>query len=107
LEAGAQIEDPCLVAPLAVAALLDAAVADRAVVEALIAKGNPEIRRREAAAEAKGVAEAILKVLEARGVAVNEEERQEILRCQELDRLDRWLRRAVLASSAGEVTSEP
>jgi len=32
---------------------------------------------------------------------------QEILSCQDLDRLSRWLRRAVLASSAGEVTSEP
>jgi hypothetical protein len=103
LEAGAQIKDPCLVAPLAVAALLDAAAADNAVVEALVAKGNPAIRRREAAA----VAEAILKVLEARGVAVSADQRQEILRCHDRDRLDRWLRRAVLASSAGEVTSEP
>jgi hypothetical protein len=103
LEAGAHIEDPCLVAPLAVAALLDAAEADNAVVEALAAKGNPEIRRREATA----VAESILKVLEARGIAVSADEQQEILRCHDRDRLDRWLRRAVLASSAGEVTSEP
>jgi len=103
LEAGVQIEDPCLVAPLAVAALLDAAAADNAVVEALAAKGNPAIRRREAAVAAA----AILSVLEARGVAVSADERQEILRCQDLDRLDRWLRRAVVASSAGEVTSEP
>jgi hypothetical protein len=107
LEASAKIEDPCLVAPLAIAALLDAAAADQAVVEALVAKGNPEIKRREAAAEAKGVAEAILEVLEARGVAVSVDERQEILRCHDRDRLDRWLRRAVVASSAGEVTSEP
>src|SRR5436305_13929302 len=35
LAADAQIEDPCLVKPLAVAALLDAAVADNAVIEAL------------------------------------------------------------------------
>jgi len=123
LEKGSQIEDPCLVAPLAVAALLDAAVSDNAVVEALAAKGNPEIRRREAAAEAKGeargkaegraegkaegVAEAILKILEVRGVAVSKAQRQEILSCQDLDRLDRWLRRATVASSADEVTSEP
>jgi hypothetical protein len=118
LDAGSQIEDPCLVTPLAVAALLDAAAADNAVVEALSAKGNPAIQKREAAAEAKGeakgkvegraegVAEAILKVLGARGVAVSEAQRQEILRCHDLDRLDRWLRRATVASSADEITSD-
>jgi hypothetical protein len=40
LDAGAQIEDSCLVAPLTVAALLDAAEADNSVVEAL-AKAPP------------------------------------------------------------------
>ena len=118
LDAGSQIEDPCLVAPLPVAALLDAAVADNAVVEALVAKGNPAIRKREAVAEAQGeargraegraegMAEAVLRILEARGVAVGEPQRQEILRCYDLDRLDRWLRRATVASSADEITSE-
>jgi hypothetical protein len=56
LAADARIEDPCLVAPLAVAALLDAAVADNAVVEAMAAKGNPALRRREAAAKAEAEA---------------------------------------------------
>jgi len=114
LEAGAQIEDPCLVVPLNLAALVDAAAADNAVAEALVAKGNPVIQRREAVAEAKGEArgqaegwaEAILRVLEARGVAVSTAQREEILRCHDLDRLDRWLRRAALASSAEEITSE-
>jgi len=110
LEAGAQIEDPCLVAPLTVGALLDAAAADNAVVEALAAKGNPALQEREAAAEArgeaKGVAQSILGFLEARGLAVSEARRQEILSCQDLDRLHRWLQRAALASSADEVTSE-
>lgn len=116
LDAGSRIEDPCLVAPLAVAALLDAAVADNAVVEALIAKGNPALREREAAAEAKGeakgkaegraegIAGAILKVLEARRVAVTEAQRQEILRCQDLHRLDRWLHQAARAASGDELT---
>jgi hypothetical protein len=115
LEAGARIEDPCLVAPLSVAALLDAVAANKAVVEALAAKGDPEIQRREAAAEAKGEArgraegraEAVLEVLEARGIPVSAAQRQEILRCHDLDRLGRWLRRAALASSAGEILSEP
>jgi hypothetical protein len=69
--AGAQIEDSCLVAPLRVAALLDAAEADNSVIEALAAKGNPALQEREAAAEvrgeARGVAQAILGFLEARG----------------------------------------
>jgi hypothetical protein len=117
---GARIEDSCLclTEPLLVAALLDAAGADNSVVEALAAKGNPALQQREAAAEARGeakgeangrargMAEAILRVLEVRNVTVNPEQRQEILDCQDLDRLDRWLRRAAVASSSDEITSD-
>lgn len=115
LDRSSQIEDPsCLVAPLAVAALLDAAVADNAVIEALAAKGNPAILQREAAArsegeakgKAEGRAESILGILEARGLAVSAAQRQEILRCQDLERLDRWLRRAILAPSTDEAIAE-
>lgn len=115
LDAGSYIEDRCLVAPLAAAALLDAALADNAVAEALIAKGNPVIRRHEAVAEARGkaegraegIAESVLKILESRGVGVSPAQREEILRCSDLDRLDRWLHRAALASSTDEITAEP
>ena len=110
LEAGSWIEDRCLVTPLAVAPLLDAALADNAVADALIAKGNPTIMNRVATAEARGKtagrAESILKVLEARAVPVSPAQREEILRCSDPDRLDRWLTRAALASSANEITSE-
>jgi hypothetical protein len=110
LDPVSSIEDPCLVRPLSVAALLDAAAADNAVAEAMIAKGNPVLQEREAAAEtrgeAKGKANAILQFLEARGVAVNPAQRQEVLGCSDPDRLDRWLRRAAFATSADEVTSE-
>ncbi|HEV7507311.1 MAG TPA: Uma2 family endonuclease [Thermoanaerobaculia bacterium] len=122
LAADSLIEDPSLVAPLEVAALLDAAVADNAVVEALAAKGNPAIRMRETTArsegkaegkaegraegKAEGKAEGILNLLKARGVAVSEAQRQEIFRCYDLDRLDQWLVRAMLASSVDEITSE-
>jgi len=111
LDAEAQIEDPCLVKPMAVAALLDAAaLADDAVVEALVAKDNPAIRKREAAAEARGraagLATALLGLLDERGVAVSTGQRQEILGCHDPERLNRWLRRAVRASSVDEVTSE-
>jgi hypothetical protein len=101
------IQDPCLVKPLSVGALLDAAAADNAVAEALIAKGNPVLRERETAARAEEKADAILQVLEARGVAVSPSQRQEILECADLDRLNRWLRRAVVASSTDEITSTP
>jgi hypothetical protein len=112
LAADSRIEDRCLAVPLSVAALLDAASADNAVAEALIAKGNPAILKREDAAEARGKAIGlaqgkVLGILEARGIAVSLAQRQEILRCQDLDRLDRWLRRAALTSSADEVLAEP
>ncbi len=100
------IEDPSLVAPLDVAALLDAAAAKIAVVKGLAAQGNPELLRREAEAEARGEARSILKVLQARGIEVSEAQRQEILGCRDLDRLDRWLARATVAASADEITSE-
>lgn len=114
LAADSQIVAPCLVKPLQVAALLDAAVADNEVVEALAAKGNPVIRKREATAKAEGKAEglaeaageSVLEVLAARGIAVSEEERQEVLRCRDLHKLRRWLRRAALVSSADEVLAE-
>src|SRR5436309_6448051 len=48
LEVDSKIEDPCLMRPLVVGALLDAAIADNEVAEALVAKGNPVIRKREA-----------------------------------------------------------
>jgi hypothetical protein len=111
LEPGFSIEDRCLVKPLSVAALLDAALADNAVAEALIAKGNPVLQKREADAEAKGEAkgkaESILAFLAARGIAVSPAQGQEILSCQDLDRLNRWLERAALASSADAITAEP
>jgi hypothetical protein len=111
LEADLRITDPCLVAPVTVAALLDAAQADNSVVRALAAKGNPELRQREAEAEARGKAEgraaAILAVLESRGIEVSTEQGQEIQGCHDLDRLDRWLSRAALVSAAEDLIAVP
>jgi hypothetical protein len=94
-----RIEDPCFVAPLAVVALFERMAADNAVARALIAKD-------ELKGKAKGVTKAILTVLEVRGVSVSPAQRQEILSCHDADRLDRWLRRAAVASSAVEALSE-
>ncbi len=110
LDRASRIEDSCLAAPLEVTALLDAAAADNAVVEALAAKDNQTIRRLEAEAEAKGraegMAESVLGVLEVRGIAASDLQRQEILGCHDCGQLSRWLRRAALAASADEILSE-
>ena len=103
LDPGSWIEDPCLARPLAVAAMLDAAAADDAVIEALAAKDNPALRRREAQAKAEGIALSILRVLEPRDIAVRPSQREGVLRCADLDRLRHWLGQAVLAASADEV----
>jgi hypothetical protein len=105
LDEGSHIEDPCLATPLPVKALLDAALIPRAVVRALEIQGEPAIQEIKAAAEARGVARSILKILEARGVAVSSGQREEILACTNLDRLDRWLLRAGVATSADDVTA--
>jgi hypothetical protein len=103
LEEGSQIEDRCLATPLPVKALLDAALVRRAVVQALESQGEPAIEELKAAARALGKAEGVLKILEARGIAVGSEQREEILGCTDAERLDRWLLRAGVATSADEV----
>lgn len=107
LDRESSIQDPCLVKPLSVGALLDAAAADNAVAEALIAKGNPILQEKTAAARAEGIAESVLSLLDVRAIAVSPSQRQEILSCSDPERLDRWLRRAAVASSTDEVTSTP
>jgi hypothetical protein len=114
LEPSSHIEDPCLEVPLKVAALLDAAAANQAVVEALAAQGDPTLHKREAVArkegeargEARGKAKTILLFLEARGITVSPSQQEEILRCDDLDQLDRWARKAVVAASAAELLAE-
>lgn len=53
--------------------------------------------------EARGEARAVLAVLDARGVAVPDEVREEIVGCTDLDQLDRWVRRAVTASTVHDL----
>jgi hypothetical protein len=42
-----------------------------------------------------------------RGIAVNAAQRQEILHCADLARLDRWLRRAAFTASTAEAIAGP
>jgi hypothetical protein len=63
------------------------------------------LREVDARGEARGEGRAVLTVLDARGVHVPEAIREQILACTDLARLDTWLRRAVTATTAEEVTS--
>jgi len=93
--------------------------AARAVLEALMANGNYEYQsdfakryvaqgRTEGRAEGRteGRAESILRVLEARGIAISAEQRARILSCTDMPTLDAWLARAVSAASADEAIGE-
>jgi hypothetical protein len=53
--------------------------------------------------QAIGEGRAVLTVLDARGVHVPDEVREQIRACTDLTQLDTWLRRAVTATSADEV----
>jgi predicted transposase/invertase (TIGR01784 family) len=52
---------------------------------------------------AKGLARSVLRVLDARGLGVDDKARQRILSCTDLDLLEQWLERAVTASSLSDV----
>ncbi|HBL28912.1 MAG TPA: hypothetical protein DD490_18920 [Acidobacteria bacterium] len=81
------------------------------MAEALVVKRNPVILREiaageargEARAEARGRAKSILQILETRGVAVSSVQRDEILACVDADRLDRWLKQALVAAATEEL----
>src|SRR5262249_8704273 len=53
--------------------------------------------------ETRGEANAVLRVLVARGIVVSEEVRERILSCTDLAQLDAWLDRAVVATRAEEL----
>ena len=57
--------------------------------------------RAEGRAEGRG--DAVLRVLDKRGVALSEDQRARVAGCTDLDQLDEWLDRAVTATRAAEV----
>jgi hypothetical protein len=119
LDLDATIEDRCLSRPLRVRALLDAAAANDAVAQALADQGNPVIEalkaesRDEGREEGRdegweeglvaGKAAAILAVLAARGLPIDDDARARILRCREAATLDRWIAEAAVAPSAAAI----
>ena len=114
LDGQASIEDPALAAPLPIAALVGAASSDDANARALITKQNPEIesfgarRATEGRVEGRveGRAEAVLEILAARDIAVTSAERTRVLDERDLGRLQRWIARATICSTAAELFAE-
>lgn len=107
LPVDASIADRCFIKPLPARVLLDAALVDDALAEALLAKKN---RRIEAAiasaatsATAATLAEALLRVLDARGVALTEADRERIHACPDTAQLMAWTTRAAVATRREEV----
>jgi hypothetical protein len=64
-----------------------------------------DLIRAEGRVEGRTVerAEAVLRVLRVRGLAVSEEQRRQALGCTDLEILARWLDRAEIAASAEDV----
>ena len=105
------ITDPSLVRPLPVAALLDAAKADDAVALALLAKKTPSLVQAIEEGHKEGhkegelveAREAVLDVLDERGLVVPEQLRAVIAASTDLAELKRWRRRAVRVQAAEEI----
>jgi hypothetical protein len=109
------IADRCFVRPLPIAALLDAARSDQAVVAALRARGSAALRQVEAEAREEGreegrgegrrraLAQAVIAVLDARGLTLDDGARARVLAETDEERLHAWLAAAATATSTDDV----
>jgi predicted transposase YdaD len=61
----------------------------------------------KAEGEARGKAQAVLAVLEARGLRVSEAQRALIAGCADLEQLERWVRQAATAKTAAALFAAP
>lgn len=80
---------------------------ERAKMAEQDARGALAIERQEGKAEGKaeGKREALLLLLESRGIVLTEGERAKIAECTDGALLDRWIRRALTATTAAEVVA--
>ena len=62
-----------------------------------------KIAQGRAEGEARGRAEALLRVLQARSISINEAQARRIRECSDIARLDSWLDRALRVNSTGEL----
>jgi len=67
---------------------------------------GPTYLKGQAVGEARGEAKAILAVLEARGLAPTEQQRQRILACADLEQLNTWVRKAVILADVEELFAQ-
>ncbi|WTW97084.1 hypothetical protein OG216_28645 [Streptomycetaceae bacterium NBC_01309] len=65
------------------------------------------VERNQKIGEAKGRAADVVRVLERRGVAVSEADRQRVIECEDLDTLSAWFDRAFDVATADELFAEP
>jgi len=78
---------------------------DRAKIAEQDARGALSLAERQGRAEE--AARNLLTVLRVRGIAVPDTARERILAQKDPERLERWLEKAVVASSVAEVIAEP
>jgi hypothetical protein len=107
LDPGGEIEDPTLDVALPIEALVTTARADNTVARALYLKGNPFLMERLAEGRAQGKAESLMVVLAARGFVLDEVTRARLLGERDLQRLDRWIARAMTCEAIDELDTEP
>ncbi len=127
LDSTDSIIDPALEVPLPIESLIHAARTDDAVARALIAKGNPvfaQARARDrdagkaaglAEGRAEGLAEgarlatanAVLRMLAARNIAVDDRTRTRILGEPAMAQLERWIERSAACATLGELFEDP
>ncbi len=110
LDPRGQLEDPALAVPLPIDAMVRSAKADDAVAHALLAKHNHVLEARSAHDRAAGRAEilqqlgeALLALLAARGLSLQDPERVRILDERAPDQFARWLTRAATCTSVAEL----
>lgn len=105
------IEDEALAVPLPIQPLVHAAEADDAVARALLIKRNPVIEQARAQdrseGEQKGFSEAIITVLDARGITVDAAARVRILGERDTTTLVRWVARAATCAEIADVFRDP
>lgn len=117
LDPAGTITDPVLAVPLPIKDLIHSVTTDDAIARALVGKHNPVIEAVRAEGRVEGIAEGraegawamadgILGVLEARGVAVSSAAREQLLAERDLAQLRRWIVRAATCASADELLAE-
>jgi hypothetical protein len=93
------------------AAMMTTAEYEKTFVEKIHDQGIAEgkaagITEGEARGKAEGEARAVLRLLDARGLALSHEQRQQVTSCTDAAQLDRWLDRAITAGTATEVFAD-